>query len=234
MNNTMRHMDGDSLQNLHYFSRLTQSETHRVREMMRPYLDGGQPGSREAMEQMIRILGELGARVSVIEQAAEQQLLADNSLAAGPLLYGELTLPCNEIDGGNLYDAETDGNGERIRWTRSEELSLRLPLFRNGEKRLRVYFGAIIKSEYSRSLQILIDGAVVTHKVRKTKQGLCLECRLPKAKNLALTNFTLRLPAVHSPAQLGGSSDQRMLGIAIRQISVEDAPATFVPRLLRR
>lgn len=227
-------MNTDALQHIQYFSQLTQAEAARIRSLMQPFLDGDQPISRKALEQLVLVLGEFGARVSVIEQAAEQQLLADNPLNAGPLLFGQMELTGDKIQDDSMLLPEWDDKGSVLRWTTRPDLKLTLPLFRTGNQTLRIYFKAIIKPEYAKTLKISIDGTTVRHRVRNTDKGLCLQCRLPAPRDLALTDINLLLPAVHSPAELGESSDHRVLGIAITGIEVAQQPASVLQRLLGR
>jgi len=225
-------MNNHALRNIQYLFYLSHAETARIHELMEPFLGGEQPLSRRALEQLIVVLGEFGARVGVIEQAAEQQLLADSPFVSGPLLFGSLELGSGEILDDSMCRAVPEDDGRYFRWTTRPELTVELPLFRTGAQTLQIFFKAIIKPEYAKTLKIAIDGMDVPHRVKNTEKGLCLTCRIPRPRNLAMTEVRTVLPAVHSPKELGASDDRRNLGIAIREIVVSDGASSLLQRLL--
>ena len=227
-------MDSESRDILQYFSQLTRAETEHIRELIKPFLQTHDPACADIIEQMVIILGEFGARVRVIEQAAEQQLLVENPLHSGPMLSGNLHLSAAELGADGLYDAEALEQGRVLRWTNTPDFTIYLPVYRPFAKTLRIYFSAIIKQEYTKLLKVFIDQQEVPHKLKKINEELFIQVTVPAASNLALTELSLRLPAVHSPLDLGISEDPRELGIAINRITVEDSSSSVIGKLLGR
>lgn len=217
-----------------FYAGLVRSETARLTALLRSYLSPGDAVSSEAVEQILRLFGELSARVHVIEQVAEQQMFAESPLHVSPLLVGNLKIQAIELEAEGLAEPEGGEGHDTVRWTETPEICIQLSAYRPVTKRLRVYFQAIIKSEYAKSLHLVVDGQRLSHKVRKTPDGLCLECLMPPAQDLALTNMVLRLPAVHSPKDLGVSDDARELGIALKEIRVDNVSGAKLPRFLTR
>ena len=58
------------------------------------------------------------------------------------------------------------------------ELNIELPVYRNIEKIVTLYFSAIVKHEYATSFEISFDRERVDHVLRDKKERLGLGCRL--------------------------------------------------------
>jgi len=226
--------DQELVHKLHYVSVLAQTEAKRIRRRIQPLLDTDTPPSRNAIEGVLNVLEELAVRISVVEELMERQSILGRGLDLDPILVGQLEWSCEDLHEDVLYPPETDGQGGVTRWTNAVELNLRLPVYRNVDKILRLYFSAIVKQEYATSLDVLVDGERMDHVLRNTKEGLCLECHLRPASDLGTTRYTVRLPAVHRPSELSDSDDERVLGIAVRRVSVMDTQPPMFRRLLRR
>lgn len=223
----------DSLVSINFYAGLVHSEIDKLNELIEPFLQEGSAPTNETLMQFVRLMAELSARVNLIEQAAEQQLLAENPLDVGPLLLGALTIPASRLDVDGLHMPENELDDESLCWTQKPDITVRLPLFRPKCKRLRVYFQSIIKPEYTKSLHLEIDGEQLRHRIRKMQDSLCIECIIPPASDLAMSELSIKLPDVHSPKELGVSDDNRKLGIALDKICVDDVPGSFLTRLLR-
>ena len=72
-------MDDNPETRLQYFAALAEDEFVRIENLMAPFLEEKTEEQKEIAGQLMSILGEFGARISVIERAAQQLLLRDGA-----------------------------------------------------------------------------------------------------------------------------------------------------------
>lgn len=227
-------MNDKNAETLAVFSRLVSQETSRYQKLLEPYQsEDAEFASAGSIEQMTRILGEVSARLSVIEQAAELGFAFESDLFSKPRLFGTVSLDVDTLDIGGLHGLEQDNEGNEFRWTRVKEISFELPVNRIHKKRLQIYFSHIVKKQYRRQAKITIDGCNQKHKLRRTRSGFCWECEIPPFTDLATTKVTVSIPEVHAPSELGHNDDTRLLGFAISKI-VADDPTSKIKNVFLR
>jgi len=225
------------LADLRYFSTLAKNESDRIAARLRPFLDESVPaGSALAIQQVASCVGELAARVQILESALELKLADPDPFSGGPLLRGAGHIGVEDLARQrDCHAAEGDETGRKMIWTRSAEMHLHIYATRFTQKFARLFFQAVIKPEYARKLQVTVDGRKQKHAVLRQDGQYAIEWRLPETADLDRTEISIVLPGIHSPAELGVGEDYRRLGIAITGLEFDGSRRqSLVARLLRR
>ena len=134
---------------------------------------------------------------------------------------------------GNLLPVERY-NDLSCCWSGADpEIHFTFPLDRGTKLKMEIRLIALIKPEYSKKLKILIDDKHIKHSFRRDGSLFTVSCVLPLSERTTQTDVKIILPATHSPRDLGHSSDERKLGIAINEIRF-GKPTSSISRLLMR
>lgn len=83
---------------------------------------------------------------------------------------------------------------------------------------MQIHLSALIKPEYSKELKLFIDGQHIKHRFYLDDPLFVISCVLPVSSSNKRTEVRLLLPGTHSPAELGGGADNRILGLAISEV----------------
>ncbi len=187
-------------------------------------------------------LGQLSVKVKLAEKAIGKLLpkpapkpSASSSISKPPksradIVFGTDRLAYNK----NLLPLESSGDGTNYLWSGADpEIQFLFPLNRSKTLGMRIRLFALIKSEYSRQLKILVDGVHTEHQFSVSDGLYVLSCNLPPASDRNETEVQIVLPATHSPRDLGNSNDERKLGLAIADVSF-GRPEGGLTQILRR
>lgn len=215
------------------FHDLVSSESHRIRANLEGFLtESFPPEFRALAEQLIVEVGDISARVLLLEKAAEIGLLSSDPFAAGPLLNARITLDASKLCNDATWPVEHLPDGKPLCWTKEPTWQIALPLLRNRALLLCLNFHYIIKPSFLRRMTFAIDGVPLKHKVKKVDDEFMASIIVPDATSFSPSYIQLSLPEVCSPAELDQGDDTRELGIALMKITTR--PATFVERLRHR
>ncbi|MDA3932762.1 MAG: hypothetical protein PF630_00220 [Gammaproteobacteria bacterium] len=222
--NTNQHNQGDEeLANVQFYM----SQVNEQAELLNRKFDDLRQDSNQGpeadliLQELLLEFAEIKARLSILEQAAEQNLLQTDPFRHGPLLAGSLHMDIEEFHhAGSYHPLQSNQSGHLYAWSKTTKLNWTLPVSRNTKKTLLLGFDAIIKQDYAKSLKILVDGAVIKHRVTNYQGDMVLKAIIPVANFVGKTTISLELPGVHSPLELGLSDDARTLGIAVSFITV--------------
>lgn len=231
------HVSASDLEDLRYLSDLAARESDRVFANLQPCLDESVPAAAaSAMQQLAISVGELAARVQILESALELRLAEPDPFSSGPLLYGAHQIQVEELVQELECHAPEVGESGRTRlWTRGAAMQFHLYANRSRPKFVRLWFEAIIKPEYARKLELQVDGYRQKHAVLSRAGQYAIEWKLDENEDLGPTKIDISLPDVHSPAGLGASEDHRQLGIAITGLEFDGVRRqSLISRILRR
>lgn len=223
---------GDSLrQTLHdidFFHALVLSETAELRARIKESAGSANPGQQAHLDALIEgvacALGELSARVRLIEQVLTAE--GRGGPERGHLVAGNLSdtwvVSADGMEATpNLLALEYTSDGLPFRWTGPEaSTTFELPISRVRERGLVIDVVAVVKPEYLRQLQLLVDGEPVHFEVGYDGTKNSVRTNLPARPERSVVRLGVKVPATHCPRDLGDSTDARRLGVAISRISV--------------
>lgn len=229
--------DSPSQEEIAFASRLTAAEVRRMKALLGAASDPVTDPRVSAQHTLAMELGRLSARVMLIEEAVERQLLlVDQSMKRGARENRESS--AMEIDQfhdyDDFHDIETSPTGLRFAWTKETAFSVRLAKNQNDRFRfVHIYFIAIAMQSYARSLNVNIGGQGVGHRVCKCGNQLVVEAAIPPSVGEGV-DIELVLPSVHQLAPNNdNSADWREAGIAITRVALsERSQASPLQRLL--
>ena len=223
---------------------LTNSEVTRIRALVGPCSASAEPAELlRAQERLVDEMGRISARLLVIEQAIEKQLLT-NTPAVDPTASrldtearSRSEISVDELyDWRTFHDVEVDSKGRRFAWTTGRGFSAHLvPEGDAPCPYLQVFFVAIVRPSYAKRAEMVVNGEPLRHVVIATDGELCLEAKLPRSMLDKAVDFELRLPATHSLAPPDEPrEDWRDGGIAVTRIALSPkSRASRMKRLIR-
>lgn len=230
------------LEDIRWVNQAARNEAQRLETQLRRRIaDTWVPGPAgdALLEEIATALGELAARVRLAEQGVNR--LQKELGAAGPtardraLPPGAVVFPCDRLgDAAGLLPVETSDNGISFRWSGVDpRIALTLPVDRARAWELHILLFALIRPEFARQMRIHVDGQAVAHRFARDGAVFVASARVPAAPGKGAVQITLELPATHSPAELGLSTDRRPLGVAITELRFVPVPGAWT-RLLDR
>lgn len=215
------------------FYDLVSSESNRIRANLESFLtQSSSPEFRALAEQLIVEVGDISARVQLLEKAAEIGLLSSDPFAAGPLLNAQMTLDASKLCNEATWPVEHLPNDKPLCWTKEPTWHIALPLLRNRALLLCLNFHYIIKPSFLKGMTFAVDGVSLKHKVKKVDDEFVASIIVPEACSFSPSHLRLSLPEVCSPSELNQGDDTRAMGIALMKITTR--PATLVQRLRHR
>lgn len=214
------------------FYNLIGQEAARIRAQLAPFSHTGNSIALQGMsEQLISELSDISARVLLLEQLAEANLLSQDAFAHGPLLKASLSLTVSDLfDADMCWPIEEVGAGEHLTWMKRSQWYKSLPMLRVKPLLAKLKVKHTIKHEYLKQLSILVDGVKLKHKVSRVNDAFILCFIIPESESFGVSTIEVQLPQVHSPASLKQGEDPRELGLALQELTT--APASFSQRLM--
>lgn len=235
------------LSDIQLVNRITNQEINQISELLEQKtgtsdLDNvtGHILTKEISDQ----LGQLRARVSLCETSLKSLQISIGGTAGADITpppertleqLTALSIPAAKLrTKPDLLPIEYDKSGTDFRWSGSNpEIAFELELDRSARLELQIRLFALVKPEYSKTLQVMIDGTHIKHRFYKDGSIYVVSCPMPIRPEKTETLVTVSLPASHTPKELGTSQDDRKLGIAINEIRV-GRPIGWLTRVLKR
>ena len=215
-----------TLVDVDYFHAMVVSEAANLRHRIRQDSGSDVATQLEALiEAVATTLGEVSARVRLIEQVLAAQDLQDGVRelpAAGVDLPDECELSADQLGStSNLLALEHSADGVGFRWTGEDpRTTFEIPVSRATRRGLKINVVAVVKPEYLQAIELRVDGQSVPVGVSYDGSEHCLSANLPERGQRGITRLELRLPATHSPSEVSDSTDARKLGVAISSICI--------------
>lgn len=179
--------------------------------------------SAETHAEVIRTLGELHARVNIIERALKQ---CDIELSDRPdlLRVGAVVHADDFIGFNNLLTLQKNSAGSKFCWTGEKRCTVfSFALERSRSMQLEIGIVALMKPAFSRKMMIVIDGETLRHKFKKQGEIFIASITLPVSGRLE-TEIRILLPETLSHADIGSGKDAQKKGLAISFLSFQPVP----------
>jgi hypothetical protein len=231
----------DLLGDVSYLNQAANDEAVHLAQQLRQCVESSwtpDPVGETALSEIGGALGALSARVKLVENSLQcLQLQLDhqsrptNRRVQPP---GMVILSCDELgDVAGLLDKETSAEGIDYRWSGDNPvIELALKVARAHSTELQIALFALIRPAYGQQMKIRVDGQEFSHRFARDGALFLATVNLPPS-SAALTRIVIELPATHSPAELGQSTDLRRLGVALSEIRFLPR-AGLLMRLLKR
>jgi hypothetical protein len=238
---------GELLNDISYVNQISREEIEQSADRMRISVSEAALQTADAnalIDELSTQLGNLTAKVILTEKAVQSLRseckppkkeknisvveTADNRAA-------DSHITTNQLAGNkNLYPVEISTNGISYLWSGADpEIQFSFSLDRSNPLEMQIRLFAVIKRQFLRELQIIVDGEPVKHHSRRSGGMHVISCQIPAISGNRPTVLTILLPATYSPNELVGSPDRRKLGIAINEIHFVAPESGFV-RILER
>jgi hypothetical protein len=121
----------------------------------------------------------------------------------------------------NFWPLESSPEGVEYCWSaENPDILLSFTLDRHETLEMEIKLQALIRSEFLKDLQLLVDDQRLRYSVSASGALTVIRCRLPARDATGATRLKIKLPGAHSPEELGTGDDSRKLGIAISEIRV--------------
>ena len=235
------------LDDVGYVNRLNKREIKRLDKHLRERIaDASLPKSvaDSLLNEISTHLGRLHAKVKLTDKAlrsirTESRFKTKLKIPTVPAVdepqAAELALCVSQFaDNVNLLPLECSADGINYCWSGARaETEFVFSVDRRTPLEMQILLFAIIKPEYSKQLKIFVDGHHLKHGFSVNGSLFVVSCILPVAINTGQTTIGIVLPATHSPLELGTSTDDRKLGIAINEIRFV-TPRSWPGRLMKR
>jgi hypothetical protein len=242
-----RPRDGSGLlDDIRYVNQVCEEEIQKLREQMRQRIgDAELPDdvSASLIEEVSAQLGRLGAKVKMTDQIVKSLKTERKKPSQAPSVTidaGNRTDPSDTVIKAaqlagtrNMLPMES-ADGIDFCWSGADpEISISARLDRSKKLGMQIRLFALIKPEYSKQMQVMIDGAHVKHHFAAEGRLFVVSCVLPPADKTGPTEIRIILPATHCPTDIGAGLDGRTLGIAVNEIRF-GKPESGFNHLLRR
>ena len=234
--------ENPNMEEIAFLASLTNAEVARLRARVLPgSVSSDDKTLAQTQEKLLEELGRLSARLLIVEELLEQNVLdigptpesvttniAEDLTGSRPLLAHDFYDPLA------FHEIETGSNGQTFAWSSGKAVEFKIDISAASQARyLQIFFIAIARPSYAKSAALFIDGTKQDHRVLSDDGELCLETRLPKTIAGSIT-LKLELPSTHPLLETAQSgTDGRSGGIAItRIVFAEESRASLLRRLL--
>ncbi|MEM1432615.1 MAG: hypothetical protein AAGG11_01020 [Pseudomonadota bacterium] len=216
----------DRLSDIAFFESIARQETRSVANRLRGTINPSEDPTAQIeslIEEVSDSIGRLGARMQIMETVLANWTAQSEVLRSAPApaaLLDSLHQTAEHWDDSpNLQALEFDDQSRPFRWSGAQRtVRFKLPVDRSRDRGIRIIVVALIKQEYLRALQLLVDGAPIEYQLQYVDGTNQLLGKVPQADTTTTTCLDIVLPATHSPHELGVSKDKRKLGIALSAI----------------
>ena len=233
------------LEDVRYVNQLSQLECQRIAALVRQRVaEASLPDmvSEALLAEIADHLAGMEARIQLMERAIRD---LENRI---PGVHGHGTpgsrslLPPSEkafpaawlAQAPNMGSLQKNPDGAEYSWTGpAPRTEFVVPLGPERPLELHVRLVALIKPEFLRELQILVDNSHLPHRVSQDGNTYLASALMPEPSGSKQTRIAIVLPSTHSPRELGTSQDTRKLGVAINEISFT-RPVSRAKRILAR
>ncbi|MDG3088646.1 hypothetical protein P7F88_22315 [Vibrio hannami] len=242
------------LSDIRHFQAMVSNETAKIKQDITQHIArrGSEETATEALvDRVAEHLAKLNARMQVVETVLASEIplkreIADSmtkTIQAKPAVAQLPSLPKKLIlntqsfaTNTNMGESELTDTGLSYCWTMQEPTTrFRAKVSRAQKMQARIRLVSVVKEDLKSDIKVLVDGETVPSRIMFDGTLDCLIADIPVAKNKAdETLLAIQLPATYSPKELGSSSDERKLGIAINTIEFTEPQKKGLSRMFSR
>jgi len=237
----MSNADNDTQLDLDYLTQIQRDHYDALYQMLSERGLAKSLGN-DALDTLTRILAEQNARLDLVSQILLKDLPSQQYAVIPEDPAPRILQPTLEHVGANwsaeeinrfasnLYPLEETEAGTYIRWTGPElRTDFELPISRGQPISIEITTPTIITPRLFARLSVVVDGHQRPFRLYPKPMRIVVD--LPKRTDQNLTEVSLFLPSVHSPEEVHGASDDRLLGIAISNIALVPRRSTLRNRI---